>query len=128
MSVANIPYRRLDTENDETWLLTLNPPKSTEALNKADKTEELHCRIDHYPLRNWRHHEEHDESCASQGCFVALSYTWSDENDLDGLIVDGYIVPVQSNLKKALEALSRTGFIRSGCRYGSMLCASIRKT
>jgi hypothetical protein len=122
-------YRALDTIRGEIRLLTIIHPEVTDINNEVEygcvprEAEETHCRIDHYPLQDWRSHEEHDDCCSALGCYVALSYTWGDPNDLDEMLVDGFAVPVQSNLKKALLALSRTDFLRSGYRvWADALC------
>ena len=127
--MANIKYRSLGATREEIRLLTIIHPSPIETSdeagrnNNASNDEEVRFALDHYPLQNWRSHEEHDHSCLGSGCFVALSYTWGNPDNLDQIVVDGYPVLVQANLKKALLALSRTVFVRQGCKvWADALC------
>ncbi|KAL6243187.1 hypothetical protein RBB50_009738 [Rhinocladiella similis] len=87
------------------------------------------CRISHIAL----HHagpkvempqKEADENTdRSRQPFIALSYNWGNESDVDTIIMDGYAHVVQRNLKKALLALRDTDMVQSGCRiWADALC------
>ncbi|KAK6368186.1 uncharacterized protein PV06_09520 [Exophiala oligosperma] len=90
------------------------------------------CRISHTALLNYAGDAGSETNAADQQNnvdrsrhpFIALSYNWGDESDVDSIIMDGYAHVVQRNLKKALLALRGTDMVRSsGCRiWADALC------
>jgi hypothetical protein len=48
--------------------------------------------------------------------YIALSYMWGSEDDLDEIYIDDYIVPVRRNLQQALQALNSTDSVKAGCK------------
>ena len=124
-------YRPLEESGCEIRLLRIARP------DDVRKCAEDGCRtasgfanwhLEHDELRNYRPNSntasaDDRRDRASSVPFVALSYTWGEENDLDQIVIDGFNVIVRSNLKRALSALWATSFVKDGGRvWIDVLC------
>ena len=108
-------YRALDEDHDDIRLLRI--VRSDDSYQHNVNTDQpvsslASWQLEHSPLRNWR--QSIDEQ--APGRFVALSYTWGDQNSLDEITIDGLNLVVRSNLKKALLALQKTSFVQTDHR------------
>ena len=124
-------YRPLEQSGYEIRLLRIAQPDDVrECTEDGCRTASnfANWQMEHNQLRNYRPNSNaanptdiHRDK-ASLVPFIALSYTWGAENDLDQIIVNGFNVIVRSNLKRALLALSATSFLKDGGVWIDALC------
>ncbi|CAF9931984.1 hypothetical protein IMSHALPRED_008767 [Imshaugia aleurites] len=120
---SKMEYRPLEQSDCEIRLLRFAQPDDVrECTEDGCRTASAFANwhLEHNELRNYRPNSNAAnpaDNCrdkASSVPFVALSYTWGEENDLDFIVIDGFNVIVQSNLKRALLALWATSFVKDG--------------
>ena len=120
---SKMEYRPLEQSGCEIRLLRVAQPDVVrECTEDGCRTASAfpNWHLEHNELRNYRPNSNAANPVdirgdkASPVPFVALSYTWGEKNDLDQIVIDGFNVIVQSNLKRALLALWATSFVKDG--------------
>ena len=121
---STMEYRPLGDSGYEIRLLRIAQPNDVrECIEDGCRTASAlaNWHLEHNELRNYRPDSntasaDNRRDKASSAPFVALSYTWGEENDLDQIVIDGFNVIVRGNLRKALLALRATSFVKDGGR------------
>lgn len=119
---SKMEYRPLEESGCEIRLLRIAQPDDVRGSNEdgcRTASGFANWHLEHNELRHYRPNSNTASSDnrrvkASSVPFVALSYTWGDEKDLDQIVIDGFNVKVRSNLKRALLALWATSFVKDG--------------
>jgi hypothetical protein len=139
-NIVDMEYKALDPKKGEIRLLEIlqqdrSPipptnligiqPDASSALSTSSAgrsqldSDSVYCKLDHFSLEAYSRNMS-DATGANNDClserYIALSYMWGSHDKLDVIHMNDYDQLVRHNLKKALEALQKTEYVKAGCK------------